>query len=225
MMFGVAMELVDEELRQRGKVAELALGYQGGEGAIATMDIKKKIKPADRQPLVDRYRAANPAIVAYWKKVNNAALHTISTGEKSVLGKGISMVMERGIFFIILPSGRRLAYLKPRIGINRFGGDSIIYKGQNQKTNKWEDLETYGGKLVENIDQAIARDLLAHGMMNVDEAGYDIVSHVHDELINEVPLELDCLQHLAKLMTTLPDWAAGLPLKVKGFETLYYKKD
>lgn len=235
MMFGIPLEVIIagverhdsiyEELRQRGKVAELALGYGGSTGAITTMDLKKKIKEADKKPLVDRWRAASPAIVAYWRKVNDAAIHTIKTGQESYIGKGIYMLMDRGIFFIVLPSGRRLAYLKPRIGTNRFGGESVVYIGQNQKTSKWEDLETYGGKLVENIDQAIARDLLAHGMFNINEAGYDIVAHVHDEVINEVPIGMECLNHIGDLMTDLPEWAMELPLKVKGFETMYYKKD
>lgn len=235
MMFGIPLQdIIDgvanhdpifEELRQRGKVAELALGYAGGEGAIATMDIKKKIKPKDRQPLVDKWRLANPAIKSYWKKCNDAAIHTISTGEPSIIGKGIRMVIERGVFFIILPSGRRLAYLKPRLGVNRFGGTSIIYKGQNQKTNKWEDIETYGGKLVENITQAVARDLLANAMINVYEAGYDTVIHVHDELANETYINDDCVEHIGAIMVEVPAWCPGLPLKVKGFETMYYKKD
>lgn len=225
MMFGIPIDLITEELRQRGKVAELALGYGGGKGAITTMDLKKKIKEHEKQPLVDNWRIANPAIVRFWKRCNDAVIHTIRTGERSTIGMGISSVMEKGILFIILPSGRRLAYLKPRLGVNRFGGLSIVYKGQNQKTNKWEDLETYGGKLTENIVQAIARDLLAEGMLNVDDAGYSIVAHVHDEVIVEVAKGVDCLGRIGDLMTTLPAWAEGLPLKVKGFETSYYKKD
>lgn len=225
MMFGIAIDQVTEELRQRGKVAELALGYGGGKGAITTMDIKKKIQEHDKQPLVDRWRTANPSIVKYWYKCNDAVIHTIKTGERSNIGMGVYSVMEKNVLFIVLPSGRRLTYLKPRLGINRFGGISIIYKGQNQKTNKWEDLETYGGKLTENIVQAIARDLLAEAMLNVDDAGYSIVAHIHDEVIVEVAKDIECMEHISVLMTVVPRWGEGLPLKVKGFETQYYKKD
>lgn len=225
MMFNIPLTEITEELRQRGKVAELALGYGGSVGAITTMDLKKKIKEKEKQPLVDNWREANPAIVRFWKRCNDAVIHTIKTGETSNISKGITSVMEKGVLFIILPSGRRLTYLKPQFGVNRFGGISIVYEGQNQKSHKWEDLETYGGKLTENIVQAIARDLLAEGMVNVDDAGYSIVAHVHDEIIVEVNRDLDCLKHIGELMTTLPEWAAGLPLKVKGFETYYYKKD
>lgn len=224
-MFNVAIEMITDELRQRGKVAELALGYGGGKGAITTMDVKKKIKEADKQPLVDFWRNANPHIVAYWRKVNDAAIRVITTGVAEDLGMGVRMSKESGIFFITLPSGRRLAYLKPYIGVNKFGGPGIFYKGADQKTSKWVDLDTYGGKLTENIIQAIARDLLAYAMVNVDYNGYTIVAHVHDEIIVEAKDNVDCLDHLSKIMTTLPTWAKGLPLNVKGFYTNYYKKD
>lgn len=239
MMFGIPLSTilagvefhdpVYEELRQRGKVAELALGFGGAVGAITTMDLKKKIKDKDKQPLVDNWRAANPAIVRFWRMCNDNAIHTISTGEATTIrvsaDVSIRFTLEKGIFFITLPSGRKLAYLKPRLGVNRFGGVSIVYKGADQKTHKWTDLETYGGKLTENIVQAVARDLLAEAMLNVDEAGFNIVAHVHDEIIVEVAKDVDCMKTLCDIMTVIPDWAPGLPLKVKGFETQYYKKD
>lgn len=213
------------DLRQQGKVAELALGYGGSDGAIATMDTKKKIDPEDRHPLVDAWRAANPAIAAFWKSVNNAAIHCIKTGETVRVGKHLVFKKVMGTFFIVLPSGRHLTYLQPRIGKNKWDGDSVLYKGQNQKTNKWEDLETYGGKLTENIIQAISRDLLGNAMLNIDAAGFDIVAHVHDEVLVETDENENNIPLLSEIMTVPVTWAEGLPLSVKGFETMYYKKD
>lgn len=126
--------------------------------------------------------------------------------------------------FIRLPSGRRLSYIKPRIGTNRFGGDSITYMGVSA-SKKWERLETFGGKLVENIVQAIARDLLASAMMNVANAGYDIVFHVHDEIIAEVPDGQGSVDEMCMLMSINPDWADGIPLSADGYECEYYRKD
>lgn len=224
-MFKIAIEQITEEYRQRGKVAELAFGYGGGVNAATTMDTKKLLKEEEKQPLVDNWRFENPNIVAYWKTINDAAIKCIETGETIYTSKGVVFSLFNGIMFITLPSGRKLAYIKPRIGTNRFGSKSIIYRGQNQKTNKWEDLETYGGKLVENIVQAISRDLLGEAMIRIDDAGYTIVMHVHDEVVCDEPIGFGSVQELNELMAVLPKWADGLPMAAAGFETYYYKKE
>ena len=139
------------------------------------------------------------------------------------LGK-LVFAYERGILFIRLPSGRRLSYIKPRIGTNRFGGDSITYMGINS-AKKWDRLETFGGKLTENIVQGTARDLLANALINAANAGYDTVFHVHDEIICEVPNSYGSVEELCRLMCIKPDWADGLPLNADGFECEYYKKE
>lgn len=225
-----AGELWASELRQRGKVAELAFGYGGGVGAATTMDIKKLLKDEEKQPLVDAWREASPNVVQFWKTINNMVLHTIKTGEPThkAVGFGVAKITVRidgGQLFIILPSGRRLCYLTPKIGTNRFGSEAIIYKGQDQKTNKWVDIETYGGKLTENIVQAIARDILVEAMIKLDVAGYTIVAHVHDEIIIEHSKNSNYLSDISRIMTSPINWGKGIPLNVKGFTTDYYKKD
>jgi DNA polymerase len=189
------------------------------------MDTEGKLKREELQPLVDAWRAANPAIVALWRIVNDAALHCVETGESVNLMHGIKMFMERGVFFILLPSGRKLTYIKPRLVVNRFGGMSVGYEGQNQTTNKWEQQETYGGKLVENIVQAIARDLLVAAMLRADRFGYNIVLHVHDEIVAEMMAGKGSVEELNNILATPVEWAEGLPLKAAGFESTYYKKD
>ena len=188
-MFRVPVEKhgVNGHLRQKGKISELACGYGGSVGALKNMGAVEMGVPEDElQGLINDWRNANPHIVKLWTEVGNAAMKAIK--EKTIVSLGKLVFMyERGILFIRLPSGRRLSYIKPRIGTNRFGGDSITYMGVGA-SKKWERLETFGGKLVENIVQAIARDLLASAMMNVANAGYDIVFHVHDEIIAEAPM-------------------------------------
>lgn len=219
------LEDVTDEFRQRGKVAELALGYGGSIGALTTMDIKKKLKEAEKRPLVDAWRAANPRIVAYWSRINETAMRVIRTGIPERLGHGMSMKMNKGVFYIVLPSGRSLKYLKPHIGTNKFGGDGIFYKGQDQKTGKWSDLETYGGKLVENIVQAVSRDILAEAMVALDKEGHSIVMHVHDEAVIESPIGRYNPEDIASIMKRPIAWAKGLPLDVKAFTSQYYVKD
>ena len=187
-MFRVPVEKhgVNGHLRQKGKISELACGYGGSVGALKNMGAVEMGVPEDElQGLINDWRNANPHIVKLWTEVGNTAMKAIK--EKTIVSLGKLVFMyERGILFIRLPSGRRLSYIKPRIGTNRFGGDSITYMGVGA-SKKWERLETFGGKLVENIVQAIARDLLASAMMNVANAGYNIVFHVHDEIIAEAP--------------------------------------
>lgn len=214
----------NRHLRQKGKIAELACGYGGGVGALKSMGaLDMGIAENELQSIIDDWRGANPNIVKLWYEVGNAAIRVIK--EKSIEKvRNLTFKYESGILFIALPGGRQLSYVKPKIGINRFGGESITYMGLTQ-AKKWGRLETFGGKLVENIIQAIARDLLAAAMMNVTAAGYDIVFHVHDEIIAEVPNDKGSVDEMCGLMSVCPDWAAGLPLKADGYECDFYRKD
>lgn len=225
-MFRVPVEKhgVNGHLRQKGKISELACGYGGSVGALKNMGAVEMGVPEDElQGLINDWRNANPHIVKLWTEVGNAAMKAIK--EKTIVSLGKLVFMyERGILFIRLPSGRRLSYIKPRIGTNRFGGDSITYMGVGA-SKKWERLETFGGKLVENIVQAIARDLLASAMMNVANAGYDIVFHVHDEIIAEAPDGQGSVDEMCKLMSINPSWADGIPLGADGYICEYYRKD
>lgn len=225
-MFRVPVEKhgVNGHLRQKGKISELACGYGGSVGALKNMGAVEMGVPEDElQGLINDWRNANPHIVKLWTEVGNTAMKAIK--EKTIVSLGKLVFMyERGILFIRLPSGRRLSYIKPRIDTNRFGGDSITYMGVGA-SKKWERLETFGGKLVENIVQAIARDLLASAMMNVANAGYDIVFHVHDEIIAEVPDGQGSVDEMCMLMSINPDWADGIPLSADGYECEYYRKD
>ena len=225
-MFRVPVEKhgVNGHLRQKGKISELACGYGGSVGALKNMGAVEMGVPEDElQGLINDWRNANPHIVKLWTEVGNTAMKAIK--EKTIVSLGKLVFMyERGILFIRLPSGRRLSYIKPRIGTNRFGGDSITYMGVSA-SKKWERLETFGGKLVENIVQAIARDLLASAMMNVANAGYDIVFHVHDEIIAEVLDGQGSVDEMCMLMSINPDWADGIPLSADGYECEYYRKD
>lgn len=199
-------------------------GYGGSVGALKNMGAVEMGVPEDElQGLINDWRNANPHIVKLWTEVGNTAMKAIK--EKTIVSLGKLVFMyERRILFIRLPSGRRLSYIKPRIGTNRFGGDSITYMGISA-SKKWERLETFGGKLVENIVQAIARDLLASAMINVANAGYDIVFHVHDEIIAEAPDGQGSVDEMCKLMSINPDWADGIPLSADGYECEYYRKD
>ena len=225
-MFRVPVEKhgVNGHLRQKGKISELACGYGGSVGALKNMGAVEMGVPEDElQGLINDWRNANPHIVKLWTEVGNTAMKAIK--EKTIVSLGKLVFMyERGILFIRLPSGRRLSYIKPRIGTNRFGGDSITYMGVGA-SEKWERLETFGGKLVENIGQAIARDLLASAMMNVANAGYNIVFHVHDEIIAEAPDGQGSVDEMCMLMSINPDWADGIPLSADGYECEYYRKD
>ncbi len=225
-MFRVPVEKhgVNGHLRQKGKISELACGYGGSVGALKNMGAVEMGVPEDElQGLINDWRNANPHIVKLWTEVGNAAMKAIKEKTIVTLGKLVFMY-ERGILFIRLPSGRRLSYIKPRIGTNRFGGDSITYMGVGA-SKKWERLETFGGKLVENIVQAIARDLLASAMINVANAGYNIVFHVHDEIIAEVPDGQGSVDEMCMLMSINPDWADGIPLSADGYICEYYRKD
>ena len=225
-MFKVPVEKhgVNGELRQKGKISELACGYGGSVGALKNMGaVEMGVQENELQGLINDWRNANPHIVRFWYEVGNAAMKAIKEKTTVPLGK-LVFAYERGILFIRLPSGRRLSYIKPRIGTNRFGGDSITYMGINS-AKKWDRLETFGGKLTENIVQGTARDLLANALINAANAGYDTVFHVHDEIICEVPNGYGSVDELCRLMCIKPEWADGLPLNADGFECEYYKKE
>ena len=237
-MFGVPVHKGDE-LRQRGKVAELALGYGGGVNALTTMDTKKALTEEEKPEIVSKWRKANKKIVSLWKSLEYAAKKCISTRTAQVFEidslASITFRYESGAMTIELPSGRKLFYPSARLGsrtIQGVNGDfdvqDISYFGQDQTTGKWVKLHTYGGKLTENIIQAIARDLLANAIFKVFDLGYDIVLHVHDEIVDEIPKDGDeetVLQQMIDAMCTAPEWAANIPLRAAGYITEYYKKD
>ncbi|MFQ7308016.1 MAG: DNA polymerase [Mediterraneibacter sp.] len=222
-MFGVPVEKhgQNSELRQKGKIAELALGYGGSVGALKSMGaIEMGLTEEELQPLVDSWRNANPNIVRFWWDVDRAVKKAVKQREPSVI-KGIRFEVRGGMLFITLPSGRRLSYVKPRIGENRFGGESVTYEGVGA-TKKWERIESYGPKFVENIVQAISRDILMFAMKTLRHCF--ICAHVHDELIIECGMGVD-LGAVCKQMGRTPPWAEGLVLRADGYETMFYKKD
>ena len=210
-------------LRQRAKVAVLACGYQGGVGALKAMGGEKLgLSEDEMASIVDAWRKANPRIAQMWWDVNRAALEAIKNGTSQMVGR-IKVYQKLGALVIALPSGRELIYPSPRVGENRFGGESITFMGLGLN-RKWGRIETYGGKLVENIVQATARDVLAHSMATLEAAGYPTVMHVHDEVITEVPYGHGSVDELCALMSRGPKWSKGLPLAAEGFESTYYKK-
>ena len=225
-MFKVPIESITKTspLRQKGKIAELALGYGGSVGALKQMGaINMRLEEDELQGLVDSWRNANPNITRFWKTVERSAINAVK-GIPSTIDKGISFKREDGILFITLPSNRKLAYVKPKIVLNRFGSDSIVYEGVNGTTKVWEEIETYGGKLVENIVQAVARDCLAESIKRLHNKGYKIIFHVHDEIILEVSEDVT-VEEIESIMSEPIDWAEGLNLTAAGFETMFYKKD
>ena len=226
-MFGVPVEKrgVNAGLRQKGKIATLACGYNGSVGALKAMGaLRLGLAEHELKPIVDDWRAANPNIVQLWADVEQAALDAITT-RRAIQLRNLGLSVESGILFITLPSGRRLAYVQPRLGENRWGGTSITYSGVTTG-RKWGRLETYGGKLVENIVKAVARDLLIHAMGLVAGAGHRIVMHVHDEIVIDEPMGSGfAVADACALMATPPDGADGLPLDDDGYECSYYRKD
>ena len=208
-------------LRQKGKVAVLACGYQGGVGAMRAMDKGGTIPEDELQSVVDQWRAANLRIVKMWRSYERAARTAIEERRMVRLKNGVAYSYESGNLFAKLPNGRKLCYYGARLK-----DDRIYYMGVNQETNQWGLAETYGGKLVENVVQATARDCLAEAMTRVSDMGYQIVMHVHDEMIVDVPKEdTDALQRINAAMGAPIDWAPGLPLRGDGYECDFYKKD
>ena len=220
-MFGVPVVKHGEngQLRQKGKISELACGFGGSVGAMKAMG-GSEMSDAELKQIVTDWRTASPHIVQLWWDVENAAIKAVRDKTETET-HGIHFSYESGFLFIKLLSGRRLAYVKPRIGENRFGGDSITYEGIGTG-RKWERLETYSGKLVENIVQATARDLLFYSMQTLSQ--YFIVGHIHDEMIIECPKNTK-LDEICQQMAITPDWAKGLLLRADGYECSFYKKD
>lgn len=212
---------INGELRQKGKIAELACGYGGSVGALKAMGaVEMGLKESELQHIVNSWRSANPNIVKFWWAVDRAAKAAIK-GKTTASTSGVSFSYESGFLFIKLPSGRRLAYVRPRIGENRFGGESITYEGIGN-AKKWERLETYGPKLVENIVQATSRDILLYAMKTLRCCS--IAAHVHDELIIEADRSMS-LEAVCEQMGRVPPWAPGLILRADGYECDFYKKD
>jgi len=222
-MFHVPVEKhgVNSHLRQKGKIAELALGYGGSVGALKAMGaLDMGLAEEELQPLVDAWRQSNPNIVKFWWDVDRCVKKTVKERVPTETN-GIQFRYQSGMLFILLPSGRQLSYVKPRMGENRFGGESVTYEGIGA-TKKWERIESYGPKFVENIVQAYSRDLLANSMKTLRHCS--IVAHIHDEVIVEVDMRMS-EEVLSEQMGRIPAWADGLLLRADGYETLFYKKD
>ena len=224
-MFKVPLEEVTKgsPLRQKGKIAELALGYGGSVGALKAMGaLDMGLTEEELKPLVYAWRNANPNIVRLWLDVDRAVKEAVTERCRTETHR-IRFEYRSGMLLIWLPSGRQLTYVKPRIGINSFGSEAVTYEGVGA-TKKWERIESYGPKFVENIVQAISRDILCCAMRKLDEKGFDIVMHVHDEVVLEVPLEVT-VTDICTLMNQTPTWAQGLLLRADGYECNFYKKD
>lgn len=220
-MFGIPIEEVDKGLRQKGKISELALGYQGGPGALKQMGaLNMGLEEGELQGLVDDWRRANPNIVQFWRDVQRAATKALKTRRPIKLGKLI-FNYRKGFLLIKLPSGRNLAYARAKVEPGDYG-EKISYEGQGDRAY-FTKQETYGGKLVENIVQATARDILAEALLRIEDAGHDVVFHVHDEAIIEGSGMT--IEEVNNLMAQAPEWAEGLPLNSEGYVTKYYMKD
>lgn len=243
MMFGVPIEQIDKgsDLRTKGKIAELALGYQGALGALKKMGGESMgLTDAEMEDIVKKWRNKNPQIVKLWKHVEAMAKRAIKTRKKVILSmfRNLEFDCDGKVLTIKLPSGRKLFYQSPTLTVNRWGQESIKYKGLDQVTKKWWWIDSYGGKFVENIVQAIARDLLAYSMLRLKEEGFEIVMHVHDEAVCEIedfnyhedPMAQEVgndhqLDRMCEIMGEDVPWAEGLPLVADGYLTPFYKKD
>jgi len=225
-MFHVPVEKngINGHLRQKGKIAELALGYGGSTGALKAMGaLQMGVLEEELQPLVTAWRQSNPRIVKFWWDVDKAAMTAVRQ-KTTTETRGIRFTYLSGMLLITLPSGRNLVYVKPRIGVNRFGSDCVTYEGVGG-TKKWERIESYGPKFVENIVQATARDILTEAMQRLSSSGFEIVMHVHDEAVLEVPIGKSSIDEICQIMAKRPTWAKGLLLGADGFECKFYKKD
>lgn len=236
-MFGVPIELIKKgnpeyALRAKGKVAELALGYQGSAGALINMGaLDMGLSEEELPDIVQRWRKANPRIKDLWYACENAALEVMTSGRRTGINKNIIFAREYDLnsgldfFTVQLPSGRKLYYPHPFLAENDFGKQALHYYGVNQKTGKWGVIATYGGKLTENIVQAVARDCLAVTLERLDAAGLQVVMHIHDEAVIDCPKDKISVEKACELMGQPISWAEGLPLKAAGFESEYYMKD
>ena len=231
-MFGVPVEKhgANAELRPKGKVAVLGLGYGGGVNALEAMGGSRLgLSEDEEKHIVNKWREANPHIVKFWQILERAAIKAIRTGESSIIQQGIVVAHRWGMLLITLPSGRTICYPRATVGIERNDGwrgdhEIIEYEGLNQTTKKWEKIRTYGGKLAENVVQATARDILGVIILRAEAEGLNIVFHIHDEIIVEAK-EGQTLEDVEKLFSTPIEWAKGLPLKGAGYTTPYYLKD
>jgi DNA polymerase len=235
-IYRIPVESVSKDQRQIGKVAVLALGYGGGKGAFQAMARGYGVKVSDRQAdeIKKAWRYGNQKIEKYWWECEDAAKMAIKRpGQKwgaGAAGRGVGYLVKGSFLFCRLPSGRVLSYPYPKIVEDWAPWDSsrmietIRYKGQYTSGSKFEELKTYGGSLVENITQAVARDLLAEAMLRLEEHGYEIVAHVHDETVCEVPFGVGSVQEMERIMCVLPEWGRDLPLAAEGFESMRYRK-
>lgn len=210
-----------DPMRQKGKIAELALGYGGSVGALKSMGaLEMGLEESELKPLVNSWRAANPAITKLWWDTDAAARRTIQTKAPTKLPFGMGFYKQGPLLKLRLPNGRELSYVKPRID-----DDSITYEGTIQSSGGWGRIESYGPKLVENIVQATARDCLAVAIDRLERAGFPVVFHVHDEVICEVPIGVSSAAEISAIMAEPISWAEGLPLKADAYECEYYRKD
>ena len=227
-MFKVDIDEItkESELRQKGKIAELALGYQGGVGALVSMGAyNMNLCESELIEIVKAFRSSNPNIVKLWNNAQKAFIEAVKNKSVVHIDKNISFIYEGNILFIKLPSGRRLSYIRPKIDYNNIFNKYIItYEGIDPTTKKSKRLTTYGGKLVENIVQAIARDVLAQSMINLKNHGFNIVMHVHDEIVLEVEDKISSIEEICEIMCKENKYLKGLKLKADGFESKYYKK-
>ena len=238
-MFNVPIERIKKgnpeyALRAKGKVAELALGYNGGPNALINMGaLKMGLHEEELPDIVTRWRSANKKIAQLWYKIDDAAMHVVSAGGARtvngvIFAREYDPLQNVSLLTIQLPSTRKLYYVNPQVGVNRFGSASINYMGQNQMTKKWQRVETYGGKLTENIVQAIARDALALAIEHLEAAGLPVIFHIHDECVIDCPAfgtPDEMLDHVTHLMTQPIPWAQGLPLNADGWVGTFFKKD
>jgi len=225
-MFGVPIEEITKgsSLRQKGKIAELALGYGGAVGALTSMGaLDMGLTEEELPQLVRQWRTANPHITKFWWDVDTAAMTALREKIETRVGR-VAFHYESGLLLITLPSGRMLSYVKPRIALNKFGREGITYEGIGEN-KKWLRIDTYGPKLTENIVQAVSRDLLALAMLRLQKAGFEIVMHIHDEVVLEVPHGVTNVEEVCSIMAEAPEWTDGLLLRADGYECDFYKKD
>ena len=224
-MFHIPIEEITKgsPYRARGKVASLACQYGGAEGALVSIGALNFVKEEELKGLVQSWRNANPHIVNYWYEIDGAVKAAVKERKITTVGK-VTVYYQSGMLKITLPSGRVLSYVRPRMTTNRFGSESVSYEGVGTN-RKWTRIESYGAKFCENIVQAMARDVLAEAMLRLEKSGFDIVCHIHDEVVLEVPEGRSSVEEVNQIMAVCPDWCEGLPLKAAGFESPFYKKD
>ena len=224
-MFHIPIEEITKgsPYRARGKVASLACQYGGAEGALISMGALNFVEEEELKGLVQSWRTANPHIVNYWYEIDGAVKAAVKERKMTKVGM-VTVYYQSGMLKIALPSGRVLSYVRPRMTVNRFGSESVSYEGVGTN-RKWTRIESYGAKFCENIVQATARDVLAEAMLRLEKKGFDIVCHIHDEVVLEVPEGTSSVEEVNEIMAVCPDWCEGLTLKAAGFESPFYKKD